>query len=75
VKSVLEAARANAVKVGLAEERLFVKEVVIGKALGQKKIDIKARGKYGMMHAPISHITVIVEEASPSDFFKLMIKG
>ena len=35
VKSVLEAARVNAVKKGLAEERLFVKEVVIGKKLGQ----------------------------------------
>jgi large subunit ribosomal protein L22 len=34
IKSVLEAARANAVKQGLSEERLFVKECLVGKALG-----------------------------------------
>ena len=34
VRSVVESARHNAVKKGLAEERLFVKEVIIGKKLG-----------------------------------------
>jgi hypothetical protein len=54
---------------------MFVKEVVLGKALGQKKMDIRARGKFGIIHAPISSITVILEEKSAADFYKLLISG
>ena len=54
---------------------MFVKEIVLGKALGPKKIDIRARGKFGMMHAPRSSITVIMEEKSAADFYKMMITG
>lgn len=75
IKSVVEAARHNAVRKGYAEERLFVKECIIGKKLGQKKMDIRARGKFGMMHQPISSIRVVLEEKSPADFFKMMLKG
>lgn len=75
IKSVLEAARANAVKQGLAEERLFVKECIIGKKLGQMKMDIKGRGKFGIIHAPISHIRVVLEEKQPEEFYKLLLKG
>jgi ribosomal protein L22 len=49
IKSVLEAARVNGIKKGYAEERMYVKEVVLGKALGIKKVDIKARGKMGVI--------------------------
>lgn len=49
IRSVLEAARANGIKKGLSEERFFVKEVILGKANGPKKIDIRARGKFGMI--------------------------
>jgi ribosomal protein L22 len=52
-----------------------VKEVVLGKKLGGKKMDIRARGKFGIIYAPISHITVILEERSPVDFYKQMISG
>lgn len=75
VKSVLEAARVNGIKKGFCEERMYVKEIVLGKALGPKKIDIKARGKFGMMHAPRCHITVILEEKSAADFYKMIIAG
>lgn len=75
MKSVLEAARANGKKLGYQEERFFVKEIILGKALGPKKIDIRARGKYGMIHAPRSHITVIMEEKPAGDFYKMLIQG
>lgn len=75
VKSVLMAAKANGIKKGYAEERMYVKEVVLGKKLGQKKMDIRARGKFGFIRAPISHITVILEELSAADFYKQMITG
>ena len=54
---------------------MFIKSVVLGKALGQRKMDIRARGKFGMIHAPISSITITLEEKSPADFYKLMIAG
>ena len=75
IKSVLEAARHNGVKQGYSEERMWVKEVILGKKLGPKKIDIKARGKFGMMHSPISHITVIMEQKSAADFYKMVVSG
>jgi ribosomal protein L22 len=75
VKSVLEAARVNGIKKGFNEERMFVKEVVLGKALGPKKLDIKARGKMGIIYAPRCSITVIMEEKAPADFYKMIVKG
>jgi len=75
IKSVLMAAKVNGVKQGFAEERMWVKEVVLGKKLGPKKIDIKARGKFGMMHAPVSHITVVLEQKSAADFYKMVVSG
>lgn len=54
---------------------MFVKEIILGKKLGQKKIDIKARGKFGMIQAPRSHITVVLEEKSAADFYKMVVTG
>lgn len=75
VKSVLEAARVNGTKKGLAEERMFVKEIVLGKALGPRKLDIKARGKMGIIRSNISSISITLEEKSMPDFFKMMMVG
>ena len=75
IKSVLEACRVNGMRKGYAEDRMWVKEVVLGKAVGAKKVDIKARGKMGFIHAPISSITVICEERSQADLFKMIVKG
>lgn len=75
IKSVLEAARFNAKNKGMSDERLYVKEIVLGRKLGPKKLDIRARGKFGIIHSTISSITVILEEKSPAEFFKMMITG
>ena len=75
IKSVLEAARVNGIRKGYSEERMFVKEIVLGKALGQKKLDIKARGKMGLIHAPISTVRVVLEERSNTDFYKMLVTG
>jgi hypothetical protein len=40
-----------------------------------RKVDIKARGKMGMIRKPYSSITVILEEKSPVDFYKMLITG
>jgi ribosomal protein L22 len=45
VRSVLEACRKNGENKGFAEDRMFVKTAIVGKALDHKKIDIKGRGR------------------------------
>lgn len=75
IKSVLEAARVNGIKKGYAEERMFVKEIILGKKLGARKLDIRARGKMGFIHGSISSITVILEERSVADFYKMIVTG
>lgn len=59
----------------MAEERLFVKECIVGKALGQKKMDIRARGKFGFIHQPKSSIRITLEEKPIEDFYKMLVKG
>ena len=75
IKKCLESARVNGIKKGYHEERFFVKEVVLGKKLGPKMLDIKARGHTGIRNHPFSRLTVILEEKSAADFYKMMITG
>jgi len=58
-------ARANGVAQGLNEDRMFIKSIVCGKAIGQKKIEIKGRGKMGVIMAPKVSIKVTLEEKHP----------
>ena len=62
IKAALEAARVNGIKKGYAEERMFVKEIILGKKVGPKKLDIHARCKHGIINAPFSTLTIIMEE-------------
>ena len=75
VKSVLEAARKNGENKGYAEDRMFVKTAIVNKAIDHKKIDIKARGKTGMIKVPRSAIIITLQEKSPQDFYKLIMQG
>ena len=75
VKSVLEAARHNGARQGMDEQRMFVKSVVVGRAQGFKKIDIKARGKMGFTRAPVTSLTLELEEKGPEDMYKLVMQG
>jgi hypothetical protein len=72
---VLEAARANAQKQGLSEERFFVKTAIVGRKLTQKKIDIKGRGKHGIIRGTKSTCRIWIEEKNPADFYKMMLLG
>lgn len=38
-------------------------------------MDIRARGKFGMIHSPKSSIRIVLEEKQPEDFFKMLVKG
>ena len=52
-----------------------MKEVVIGRRLDRKKLDIRARGKTGTIQASISSITIVLEEKPLSDFYKMIMSG
>jgi ribosomal protein L22 len=75
VASVLQAAKKNGENKGFAEERMFVKTSIVGKAISHKKIDIKGRGKMGMIKVPKSSITITLEERSPQDYYKMIMRG
>jgi ribosomal protein L22 len=65
VKSVLEAARKNGENKGYSDDRMFVKTAIVNKAIDHKKIDIKGRGKTGMIKVPRSALLITLEERSP----------
>ena len=75
IHSVVRAAKHNGTKQGLSEERMFIKTAIVGKGLSHKKIDIKGRGKHGVIRVPKSSFKLVVEEKSPADFYKMCLKG
>jgi ribosomal protein L22 len=75
VKLLLQSCRDNGIKKGYAEERFYVKSIIVGRRLGHKKIDIRGRGKMGMIHPSISSLKVVMEEKPLSEFYKLVVSG
>lgn len=49
VRSTLEAARKNGLNQGYSEDRFFVKTAITNRKLKGKKLDIKGRGKNGII--------------------------
>jgi len=72
---VLEAARKNGENKGYSDDRMFVKTAIVNKAIDRKKIDIKGRGKTGMIKVPRSALLITLEERSPQDFYKMVMAG
>ena len=64
IRSVLNAARKNGENKGFIDDRMFVKTSIVGKALHHKKLDIKARGRTGVIKVPKSSLTITLEEKS-----------
>ena len=75
VKNCLGNALRSGIREGYSEERMFVKTITVGKSYSHKKIDIKGRGRHGMIHVPRCNIRIVMEERSLVDFFKMMLKG
>ena len=72
---VLNNARKNGVQQGLREEQMFIKTLTCGKALWFKKLDIKGRGRQGIIRVPKSSIKLVLEEKNPIDYYKMMLQG
>jgi len=49
---VMNSARHNGAAQGFKQENMFVKSTICGKGLKFKKLDIKGRGKMGMIRVP-----------------------
>ena len=65
VFACLRAAIKNGERKGYNQERMFVKFVTVGRAISHKKIDIKGRGKMGMIKVPKSTVRITLEEKNP----------
>lgn len=72
---ILNSARSNAKFQGMNEQRLFVKSIVCGKGILLKKVDIKGRSRMGMIRKPKCSVTIVLEEKSVEDFYKMIISG
>ena len=75
VKNALTNARRAGQRAGYAEDRMFVKSIIVGRGISHKKIDIKARGKYGTIKVPKSNLRLVLEEKNEADFYKMALKG
>ena len=68
VRKVLQYAVANAENNHqLDVDRLFVKEVSVGKTLVMKRIRPRARGRAAQILKPMSNLTVVVKEREESE--------
>lgn len=75
VHATLRAAIKNGERKGFTEERMWVKFCTVGRSISHKKVDIKARGKMGMIKVPKSSVRITLEEKSPQDFYKMICAG
>lgn len=75
VKSVLMAARKNGENKGFTEDRMFVKTSIVNKRNSHKKLDIKGRGKMGVITVPRCSLVITLEERSAADYYKMIMAG
>jgi len=54
---------------------MFIKSIVCGKGMKFKKIDIKGRGKMGIIKVPKCSIKLTLEEKHPIEYYKMLLKG
>jgi ribosomal protein L22 len=54
---------------------MFVKNVICGKGILMKKIDIKGRSRVGVKKVPKCSLKIVLEERTPREFYKMMLKG
>ena len=54
---------------------MFIKSIVCGKGIFQKKLDIKGRGKMGIIKVPKTKINLVLEEKHPQEYYKMLLKG
>ena len=54
---------------------MFIKEVICGKGLLFKKMDIKGRSRMGIIRVPKCSIKVVIEEKPLVEYYKMLLQG
>lgn len=75
LSSILNNTRKNGMSQGMIEDKMFIKEIIVGKGIMMKKLDIKGRGRMGIIKVPKCSIRLVIEEKNPKDFYKMLLKG
>lgn len=73
--SLLFQMKNNAVNKGLNPDLFYVSEAWVGKGTRSKKIDIRARGKFGLIRRPKSSLTIILEEKPVKNMIRDALSG
>jgi len=73
--NLLEAARRNAANNGLDTNRLYVKDVLYGRASFKKRLMIRGRGRADVQNLPFCHIHIVVHEKPLEEFFTSLLEG
>lgn len=72
---LLQKVKEAGVKQGLNPDMFYVKEAFVGKGFRSKMIDIKARGKMGIIQRPKSSLTVVMQEKPINHVVKDALMG
>mmetsp|Transcript_28324 Transcript_28324/g.37816 ORF Transcript_28324/g.37816 Transcript_28324/m.37816 type:complete len:240 (+) Transcript_28324:111-830(+) len=75
VRELVDEIEKQGVKRGRNPEQMFVRTATVGGSIMYKTADIKGRGRTGMIRKPLSSIRIVMEEKTPKDFYKMMLKG
>lgn len=62
LKELLEKLKETGIAKGLNPDLFFVQRAFVGAGIRSKLIDIKARGKTGVIHRPKSSLVIVLEE-------------
>lgn len=66
----------NAVNIkGMQEDRLYVKEIIMGKNKGIQGIRRHAKGRFGEMLRPKTQVTIVIQEKTVEELYKTIMKG
>ena len=75
VTELLTKMKDEGIEKGYNPDLFYVHEAYVGKGLRGKKIDIKARGKFGVIRRPKSSLNIILHEKPIEHVIKKSLKG
>lgn len=75
IRKVLVSAVINGQGQGGFSDAFFVKEITVGKGISHKKVDIKGRGRTGVIRVPKSSVRIVLEEKNFTDYQKMILTG
>lgn len=76
VKNILKAGVRSAVNIkGMSEDRLYIKEILLGKNRGVPGIRYHAKGRAGRMMRARTQITFVIEEKTVEQLYRVIMTG